>query len=151
MRPAQQRFRLRITPGLAAGDQQAYPVTQRVGAGVDFSAHPAPAAAQTLGRGIAFLAGGVLVSSHHGRIEHYPVQIGHFQRLEHGRPRAFFARRRKRRHTELHLPKRSGRSAHGAPVRNTHTTVLKNKRSSAAVTSQFVALPGSNGTMMVHY
>jgi len=57
----------------------------------------------------------------------------------------FFAHWRKRWKTLFQLPKASGRSRHGAPVRTRHKTAYKNKRLSAAVTPQSVALPGKCG------
>ena len=60
------------------------------------------------------------------------------------------AMRRKRLHTVLDLPKRSGRSAHGQPVRIIHTTALKNKRLSLPVTPQSVALPDKRGLTASH-
>ena len=63
----------------------------------------------------------------------------------------FCASRRKRRHTELGLPNRSGKSAHGTPVRISHTTALKNRRLSLAVTPQSVVLPESSGATTPHW
>ena len=50
----QQGQRLRAVVGLSFGGEQAHGVAQRLDAGVDLGAHPAPAAAQALGFGDAF-------------------------------------------------------------------------------------------------
>ena len=62
----------------------------------------------------------------------------------------FRASRRKRFHTVLERPKRSGRSAHGQPVRIIQTNTLKNKRLFLAVTPQSSVLPGKSGAMTSH-
>ena len=62
----------------------------------------------------------------------------------------FWVNRLKRRQTVLALPNRLGRSIHAAPVRKSHTTVLKNNRLSRALTPQFIALSESNGATNAH-
>src|SRR5215210_1867918 len=53
--------------------------------------------------------------------------------------------RRKRWKTLFHLPKPSGRSHQGRPVRTRHSTASRNSRLSFAVTPLSDALPGNNG------
>ena len=53
--------------------------------------------------------------------------------------------RRKRWKTLFHLPKPSGRSRQGRPVRTRHSTASRNSRLSFAVTPLSDALPGNNG------
>ncbi len=58
--------------------------------------------------------------------------------------------RRKRRQTEFQLPKGSGRSRHGAPVRAIHNTASRKRRLSLAVVPGSVALPGSKEAIRFH-
>ncbi len=53
--------------------------------------------------------------------------------------------RRKRWNTLFHLPKPSGRSRQGRPVRTRHSTASRNSRLSFAVTPLSDALPGNSG------
>ena len=92
----------------------------------------------------------MLMGPYDGRVEHHPIQVGRLQGLKGRFPHAFWAKRRKRRQTELNLPNRSGRSAHGQPVRIIHTIALKKRRLSLAVTPQSVTLPDKRGAMAAH-
>src|SRR5258708_30974276 len=62
----------------------------------------------------------------------------------------FTAHRRKRFHTEPHLPNCSGRSRHGAPARTTHSTPSRNCRLSRPDRPGSPSLPGRSGAMRAH-
>src|SRR5271165_7341678 len=60
------------------------------------------------------------------------------------------AQRRKRFHTEPHLPNASGKSRHGVPARTIHSTASRNRRLSAAERPGSPSLPGSRGAILSH-
>ena len=92
----------------------------------------------------------MLVRPHDGQIEHDPAQFGACRAWKARSQTPLVAMRWKRLHTVLDLPKRSGRAAHGQPVRIIHTTALKNRWLSLPVTPQSVALPGKRGLTTSH-
>src|SRR5208283_3687796 len=57
------------------------------------------------------------------------------------------AQRRKRFHTEPHLPNASGKSRHGVPARTIHSTASRNRRLSAAERPGSPSLAGSRGAI----
>src|SRR5271157_391123 len=61
------------------------------------------------------------------------------------------AHRRKRFHTEDHLPNASGRSRHGAPARIIHNTASTNRRLSAPDRPGSPSLPGKRGAIRSHW
>jgi hypothetical protein len=60
------------------------------------------------------------------------------------------AQRRNRLHTVNHLPKSSGRSRQGAPVRTIHNTASRKSRLSSPDRPGSPSLPGSRGAMRCH-
>jgi len=61
------------------------------------------------------------------------------------------AHRRKRFHTEDHLPKLSGRSRHGAPARTSHKTASINSLLSSPDRPGSPFLPGKRGAIRSHW
>src|SRR5215470_420449 len=61
------------------------------------------------------------------------------------------AHRRKRFHTEDHLPKLSGRSRHGAPARTSHKTASTNSLLSSPDLPGSPFLPGKRGAIRSHW
>src|SRR5262252_5727361 len=61
------------------------------------------------------------------------------------------AHRRKRFHTEDHLPKLSGRSRHGAPARTSHKTASINSLLSSPDRPGSPFLPGRRGAIRSHW
>jgi hypothetical protein len=62
--------------------------------------------------------------------------------------RPFFAHRRKRMNTLLHLPNSSGRSRHGAPAGTSHNTASTNKRLSTPCLPLSPFLHGISGSIV---
>ena len=152
LQAGQQGLGLRAIPGLPAGGNQAYGVAQGLGAGVNLGADAPATAAEALGFGVTFFwpaecwwarttVESSITQSNSGACKAKKARSH----------TPFWARRRKRRQTELVLPKRSGRSAQGQPVRIIQIIALKNNRLSLAVTPQSVALPGKSGDTASHW
>src|SRR5262249_59830319 len=75
-----------------------------------------------------FRAGGAGVGTDDGGVEHQPLQVGPCGASKTFSQTPFFAQRAKRLQTELHRPKRSGKSRQPAPVLPVQRTALTNRR-----------------------
>ena len=138
----QQGQGLRRVARLASCSNQANAMPLGLEAGVYFGADAAPAAAEALGFGVTFFwpaecwwARRMVESS----MTH--ARSGDWTPAKRRSQMPRFAMRRNRRHTELDLPKRSGKSAQGQPVRAIQRMALQKRRLSLAVTPQSVFLP----------
>lgn len=138
--------------GLSAGGNKVPGVAQGFDAGMDFGADTAAAAPEALGFGIPFFWPAECWCAR-TTVESSTTQsnLGACKDSNRRSHTPLLASRRKRVHTVLERPKRSGRSAYGHPVRIIQTIAFTNKRLSLAVTPHSVVLPDKSGAITSHW